>query len=127
MPLSVLIVEAMPELGQLWAAALARQGMAVRILPDADSAIADLGAHQPDVIVADLDLPESGAMAVADYAAYRHPEARVIFVTASSFFSDGSIFAHSPNACACLPTRTAPNDLAAVVGFHAARTALARG
>ena len=37
------------------------------------------------------------AMAVADFASYRRPEARVIFVTNTSFFSDGSIFAHSPS------------------------------
>ena len=60
-------------------------------------------------------------MAVADYAAYRHPDARLIFVTATSFFSDGSIFAMSPNVCAFLPARTPPEDLAAVVEFHGNR------
>lgn len=74
-----------------------------------------------DVIVADLDLPGSGAMAVADYAAFRQPEARVVFVTASSFFSDGAVFAAAANACACLPTGTAPGDLAQIVAHHATR------
>ncbi|OIP84959.1 MAG: hypothetical protein AUK37_05065 [Rhodobacterales bacterium CG2_30_65_12] len=126
--MNVLIVESAAELGALWAAALARQGIeAVVVVADEDAAIAHLHAHPADVIVADLDLPGAGAIAVADYAAYRHPEARVIFVTASSFFSDGSIFAHSPNACAFLPARTAPEDLAAVVEFHGRRKATGAG
>jgi len=45
-----------------------------------------------DVIVLDLALEEGSALAVADFASYRHPDARVIFVTNASFFSDGSIF-----------------------------------
>lgn len=126
-PNAVLILEPIPELGALWAKMLARQGVAAVVVSDEDAAIAHLGANTVDVIVADLDLPGAGAMAVADYAAYRHPAARVIFVTASSFFSDGSIFAHSPNACAFLPAQTAPEDIAAVVEFHARRHGSARG
>lgn len=122
--MTVLIVENASDLGALWSKALARQGIeAVVVVADEDAAIAHLHAQPAEVIVVDLDLPGAGAMAVADYAAYRHPEARVVFVTASSFFSDGSIFAHSPNACAFLPARTRPEDLAAVVEFHARRKA----
>ncbi|EAQ13089.1 response regulator [Rhodobacterales bacterium HTCC2654] len=76
-----------------------------------------------DMIVADLDLPGSGAMAVADYAAYRHPAAKVVFVTASSFFSDGLVFSMSPNACAFLPSKTPPEDLATIVSHHGDRVA----
>ena len=76
-----------------------------------------------DMIVADLDLPGSGAMAVADYAAYRHPAAKVVFVTASSFVSDGLVFSMSPNACAFLPSKTPPEDLATIVSHHGDRVA----
>jgi len=57
-------------------------------------------------------------MAVADYASYRQPEIKVIFVTSDSFFSDGSIFSYMANACAMVPTRTPPEDLAALVEHH---------
>lgn len=126
--MKVLIVESSAELGALWARVLTRNAMEVTVAATEDAAIAHLqNCDTPDIIVADLDLPGAGAMAVADYAAYRHPDARIIFVTAASFFSDGSIFAHSPNACAFLPARTAPEDLAAVVEFHGRRSRAARG
>lgn len=119
--MKVLIVENVAELGALWVRALGRMGVEAIVVADVDAAIAQMQAGKLDVILADLDLPDSGALAVADYAAYRHPELRIVFVTASSFFSDGSVFAQAHNACALLPTRTDPEDLAAVVEFHGNR------
>lgn len=121
--MNVLIVEANPDLGTLWMKHLVRLGLETVVVDSEDAALKSLRASRPDVIVVDLDLPGPGAIGVADYAAYRHPEARVIFVTASSFFSDGSIFALAPNAAAFLPARTPPEDLAAVVEFHGRRHA----
>jgi len=63
-------------------------------------------------------LENGSALAVADYANYRQPDARVIFVTNTSFFSDGSIFAHSANARAFVPSGTPPEDLAAMVEHY---------
>ena len=57
---------------------------------------------------------------MSDFASYRHPRTRVIFVTNTTFFSDGSIFAHSPNACAYVQSETPPEDLAAMVDYYAA-------
>ena len=68
----------------------------------------------------DIVLSEGSALAVADFANYRCPRARVIFVTNTTFFSDGSIFAHSSNACAYVKTETPPEDLAAIVEHYAA-------
>lgn len=119
--MNVLIVEDNTDLGQLWQNHLTRQGHAVTLVAAADGAISVLGSDGADVIVADLDLPHAAAMAVADYAAYRLPEARVIFVTASTFFSDGSAFTNADNACACLPAETAPEDLTAVIEYHGPR------
>lgn len=121
--MDVLIVEDNADLGQLWLNHLTRLGHRVALVNSADAAIEMLGDDGADVIIADLDLPGSAAASVADYAAYRLPEARVIFVTASTFFSDGSAFALAANACACLPSRTAPDDLAAVVEYHGPRAA----
>ena len=77
-----------------------------------------LGEEAVDVIILDLVLGQGSAIAVADIASFRQPMARVIFVTNTSFFSDGSIFQHIPNACAFLPSGTAPEDLAAVADHY---------
>ncbi|WP_292019043.1 response regulator [Maritimibacter sp. UBA3975] len=119
----VLIVETDADLGRLWQRHLERQGARATLVRTTETAFDRLRDGHVDMIVADLDLPGSGAMAVADYAAYRHPAAKVVFVTASSFFSDGSVFSMSPNACAFLPSRTPPEDLVAVVTHHGDRVA----
>ncbi|MEM6759413.1 MAG: response regulator [Pseudomonadota bacterium] len=117
--MNVLIVESRPELGELWRAHLVRMGMSVHQACDQTNAIAYLEEHAPDIILLDLILEDGSALAVADFASYRHPNARVIFVTDTSFFSDGSIFAHSSNACAFMPAGTRPEDLAAMVEHYA--------
>ncbi len=71
-----------------------------------------------DVIVLDLILSDGSAFAVADFSSYRQPDAKVIFVTNSTFFSDGSIFRHIPNACAMVPAETRPEDIGALVEHY---------
>ena len=117
--MNVLIVESRPELGAIWCRHLQRMGMCVHQVSGQAEAVDHLDEHAPDIILLDLVLEEGSALAVADFASYRHPRARVIFVTDTSFFSDGSIFAHSANACAFLPSGTRPEDLAAMVEHYA--------
>ncbi len=62
----------------------------------------------------------SSAFAVADYAGYRWPEMKIVFVTRQNFFSDGSIFRHAANACTMLSRDTRPSDLDAVLDHYAA-------
>lgn len=116
----VLIVESEADLGRLWDAHLTRQGHEVELESGQDGAVSRLGEAGYDVIVLDLFLASGSAFAVADYAAYRHPEVKIVFVTSTSFFSDGSIFRLMPNACAFLPTGTSPEDLTAVVEHYGA-------
>ena len=116
--LNVLIVESQPELGALWQRHLERQGMRVARVGAQETATEFLAAHDIDIIILNLVLEEGSALAVADYANYRQPDARVIFVTNTSFFSDGSIFAHSANARAFVPSATLPDDLAAMVEHY---------
>ncbi|WP_370400088.1 response regulator transcription factor [Sulfitobacter sp. JB4-11] len=118
--MNVLIVESQRELGTLWKRHLDRQGMDVTLVGGQEDAITHLGSHPTDIIVLDLVLEEGAALTVADYANYRRPDARVVFVTNTSFFSDGSIFAHSANARAFLPSDTAPEDLAAMIEHYGA-------
>lgn len=116
--MNVLIVETVRPLAELWGRAVERSGASVKLASTADAALAALATTAFDVIVLDLNLAAGGALSVADYAAYRHPEARVIFVSSGHFFSDGSIFDHITNASALLPSDTPPDDLAAVVEHH---------
>ena len=117
--MNVLIVEGNPDLGLLWKRHLERQGAEVTLVNSQEEAILALYGTDFEIIVLDLVLEGGSALAVADFASYRRPDARVIFVTNTSFFSDGSIFAHSPNACAYVQSSTPPEDLAAMVEHYA--------
>ena len=84
--MNVLIVERQQELGQLWKRHLLRQGLSVDLVTSQNAAIEALCCCAYDLIVLDLVLEDGGALSVADFASYRRPEARVIFVTNTSFF-----------------------------------------
>ena len=114
----VLIVANNPGLSRIWARHLERLGNTVFVVQSQADATSYMRLNHVAVIVLDLNLDNGSALAVADYASYRLPEARVIFVTNSTFFSDGSIFNHVPNAAAMLTEQTPPNDLAAIVEYH---------
>ncbi|MGH1330459.1 MAG: hypothetical protein ACRBBK_06210 [Paracoccaceae bacterium] len=118
MRLKVLIVQSKHELGLVWQSHLARQGCEVVLAHNEDEAIRDLRVRAVDIVILDLVLEGGGAFSVADFAAYRRPEAKIIFVTNTRFFSDGSIFQHIANAAAFLPTETSLEDLSAVVEYH---------
>ena len=118
--MNVLIVESKHELGMLWKRHLERQGGVVTLAHGQDEAIEALRNDAFQIMVLDLVLDEGSALAVSDFASYRRPDMRVIFVTNTTFFSDGSIFAHSSNACAYVQSGTPPEDLAAMVDYYAA-------
>ncbi len=117
--MQVLIVESDAGLVDLWTRHLERLGAVVHRADTQGSAVDRLQHHDIAVIVLSLDIAEGSAFAVADFASYRRPEARVVFVTRSSFFSDGSIFQLIPNTAAFIPSDTRPADLAAIVEHHA--------
>ncbi len=114
----VLIVASNPDLSKIWARHLERLGHQVSVVSSQGEAVVFLCTNAVDVIVLDLMLCDGSAIAVADYASYRWPQAKVVFVTNSTFFSDGSIFNHFPNAAAFIQDKTPPNDLAAIVEYH---------
>ncbi len=116
----VLIVESLPELAAVWQRHLERQNMECAYAASQQEAIAHLSNCTVDIIILDLVIENGSALAIADYANYRQPDARVIFVTNTSFFSDGSIFAYSANARAFVQTNTPPEDLAAMVAHYGA-------
>lgn len=113
----VLIAETNPGLAAVWSRHLERAGAQVRLAPTRAAAIDILRAEEIKVIVLDLAL-EGGALTVADFASYRRPEAQVVSVTSTTFFSDGSIFNLMPNACAHVEAQTPPDDIAAIVEHY---------
>ncbi|MFT6168956.1 MAG: DNA-binding response OmpR family regulator [Celeribacter sp.] len=120
--MQVLIVESNPKLGAIWMRHLERQGVSVVLSLGQTQAVDCLHETSVDLIVLDLVLDDGSAFAVADYANYRYPDTPVIFVTNSSFFSDGSIFQHMANACAFVTSEVAPADLTAMVEHYGRST-----
>ncbi len=113
--MDVLIVESNVDLAAIWAGHLQRNGARVVHAVTEQQAVAGIEKRTFNVIILNLMLAQGSAMAVADYARFRHPETNVIFVTDTAFFSDGSIFALMPNARAYIDSATPPEDLAAMV------------
>ena len=117
--MNVLIVESNPNLGMIWKSHVERLGGDRVVLVDGlDSAVHEIMTTTWDVIVLNLVLDDGGSMAISDYANSRQPEASLLIVNSSSFFSDGSIFNHITNARACLPTSAKPEDLANMVAHY---------
>lgn len=118
--MQVLIVQNEGSLGAIWKKHLERLGAEVTLATCGFIAVDLLEALAFDVIVLDLVLSQGSALSIADVAFYRQPNANVIFVTDTTFFSDGSIFALSGNARAFIQSETPPQDLAEIV-YHYGR------
>lgn len=119
--MTVLIVESSKELGALWQRHLERVPLRTILVSDANAATDIIQSEPIDVIILDLVLEKGNALTVADFASFRQPDCRVIFVTNTTFFSDGSIFQLCSNACAFVPCATQPADLAAIAQHYALR------
>jgi len=118
--MNILIVEDCSELAKLWQRALERVGAVVARSQSVTEAIYQIQSQCFDVIVTNLICDGVPTMPVADYAAYRSPKSQVIFVTNTSFFSDGSIFRLCANAAGFLQRDTPPENLAALAQHYAA-------
>lgn len=114
----VLIVQSKKHLGELWKRHLERLDAHVTHVQTGEEAVHAIQTSSFDVIVLDLVLSEGSALTVADFAEFRQPQANVVFVTDTTFFSDGSIFNHSANARAFIESKTPPRDLAAIVHHY---------
>jgi len=113
-----LIVESNDHLGQVWKKYLEGLDVTVTLATTGEKALRLIENQTFDVIVLDLVLSEGSALVVADLAYFRQPSANVVFVTNTTFFSDGSIFRHSPNARAFVEAGTPPQDLATIVHHY---------
>lgn len=113
-----LIVQRNVNLGDLWRRHLERLKVEVTLVHSEASALRALDTCPYDVILLDIVLAEGSALAVSDLAQFRQPNANVVFVTDTTFFSDGSIFNHCANARAFIKTATPPQDVAAIVHHY---------
>lgn len=111
----VLITQHNAELGKLWAKFLEREGVQSTLVVSQNEAIKMLKVQDFDALILEMVLPDGGAIAIADFAAYRLPEIPVITVNSTSFFSDGSIFQLMPNVQSVLQAPVEATDLAAMV------------
>ena len=116
--MKALIVQRNEDLGRIWQRHLERLDVAVWRVCTAQDALGYVQSQAFDVIVLDLVLAEGSALAVSDLLRFRQPDANVVFVTDTTFFSDGSIFQHVANARALVKTATPPEDLAAIVHYY---------
>ncbi|AXQ92435.1 response regulator [Cereibacter azotoformans] len=114
----VLIVESREDLASQWAERLREGGITVHVTHSQECAVRVLCAHRIQVVMLDLMLDEGSALAVADFAAFRQPWAKVVFLTDTAVFSDGSIFSHCQNACGYFAISTPVNDLATIVEHY---------
>ena len=119
--MSVLIVVSRPAIGELWARSLDRMGMSVLTASSEPQAIDILHKEKVSVIIMELEFTEGSPLAISDFASYKQPDAKVIFVNNGQFFSDGSIFHHCSNAAAMVPAATSANDMAVLAAHHGAR------
>ena len=114
----ILIVQSNADLAWLWARHLERLGGSVQHVQSGEAALQIIASQQLEVIVLDLVLTEGSALTVADFSNFNQPKANMVFVTDTTFSSDGSIFAHCANARAFMETATPPDDLAAIVHHY---------
>ncbi|PWJ22468.1 hypothetical protein [Jannaschia seohaensis] len=82
-------------------------------------AVAKMFVLRPAVVLIDLGLTDGSPLAVADFVSFRHPKARVIFVSDTAMFSDGSLFQHCANVHAHVARGMAEPDMVALIAHHA--------
>lgn len=110
--MQILVLQENADLGSIWSAFLERRGLTPRLATNAEKAMGFLSRRPYDVLVFDPAV-QTGALALADFATFRNPDVKILAVTASSFFSDGTLFDLIPNARGVLRQPVRPEDLAA--------------
>lgn len=114
----VLIVQSDAQLGAMWRRHLVRLGADVTHVETGEAALTLVQDLTFDVIVIDLVLSEGSPLTISDFVEFRRPETNIVFVTDTTFFSDGSIFSHCANARAIVGSKTPPEDIAEIVHHY---------
>lgn len=121
--MNILLVEAISELGSLWEEHLRRNGVFVERVSEQKSAVEAINRGIFDVLLLDLKAPGIDPVMLSDLASFRQPDVAVIVVSATSFFSDGSVFNLMQNVCGVVSPNTRPDDMTAMVEHYGTRAA----
>jgi len=84
----VLVAEDEPRVADAVARGLRREGLAVDLAPDGESALFKARVHDYDVVVLDRDLPELHGDDVCRALASEQPDTKVLMLTASGTLDD---------------------------------------
>jgi putative nucleotidyltransferase with HDIG domain len=80
----ILIVDDEPQVGRLILEELSEQGFACRVVQDADLARSFIHSHRPDVLITDIQMPQTSGLELLAYARKHAPQCKVILVTGNS-------------------------------------------
>lgn len=95
--LKVMLLEDDPSLRFALTQILDAGGHCVNAAADISEAVDLLDAFSPDLLLLDLMIGDEYSIQIADLAAYRAPDAKIIYLTGSNKFPSGELFALSPN------------------------------
>lgn len=121
--MDILIVESDRRLATDLAPLLERKGAIIAQAASQNEAASFLVSFSFNVIIIDIQFDNCKALGIAELADFRQPDAKVIFVSDSSIFSDGSLYHQFSNVCGYLPRGTPPKDIASLVEYYARRPA----
>jgi CheY-like chemotaxis protein len=117
--MNVLIVESTGVQAKRWSDYLGEICKELTSAKNRVEAVEALRVQRYNAIVLDLSLAEGTALSIADYAAYRQPWARVLFVTRDASYEGGWLFQNYANARGVTSATVPPQDLAAMVDYYA--------
>jgi DNA-binding NtrC family response regulator len=84
----ILYVEDDTVSGRLVQSIVEREGYRIKIVSSGQEFIKSLAEHKPDLVLADLNLPDASGLDLLAKSRYRYPDVPVIMVTASSSVAD---------------------------------------
>jgi DNA-binding response OmpR family regulator len=74
--------------GRLVKSIVEREGYRIKIVSNGQEFIKSLAEHKPDLVLADLHLPDASGLDLLAKSRYRYPDVPVIMVTASNSVTD---------------------------------------
>lgn len=119
--MDILIIENQKALVQKLQPFLEQKGAVIAHATSREEAASFLIGLSFDVILIDSQFDNGKALGIAELADFRQPEAKMIFMSDSTIFSDGSIYRQFSNLCSYLPRSTHPQDIAMLVEYQAAK------
>ncbi|MEL7216031.1 MAG: hypothetical protein AAGJ96_08910 [Pseudomonadota bacterium] len=111
MPMNVLAIGSETVPLEAWAEALAREGVELQFRRNVFDTRRDLLTHSVKVLLLDLEMPEIAPLALADLAAFRHPDVHILPITTGTRFTDGSLYRVVPNMHFTLTPRMNVSDV----------------